>query len=123
MAIQVNRILTMGAGIVVPSGSIVVPVIHIPHPVPYKDEKGNTQYNRLVTYDLFYYQNEAEYLKDVNGNKRIYVNELPSGYEKKLDKKEYGDLFNSMSRAEIFLRNHLNSLLNGDYCEIIDLTV
>jgi hypothetical protein len=123
MAIKINKELTIAVGLQVPTGSVVVPTVHILTPVPYLDAKKQKQYRRPIMYDNFMWQSKTDYQNDLNRSKNIWTNEIPAGWQKDMTLEEFEELTDNGLKAEIWLMNYFNSLLGGNFCEIINATI
>lgn len=130
MGILVNKILTIGSGIQIPVNSLVVADVSIAAPTFYRERENLSEpegpenppvqkYRRVIRYSMRVFQSIAVW-KDSDGMSTIVPNEIPLGWAKEISDAEYTQLIDNGFYAEVWLAEHLDEVLGGDFCSVVN---
>jgi len=133
MGILVAKALTIGSGIVVPSGSLVLAEVTIAIPILYRELQNTAEpaseeneivqkHRRVIRYILRPFQSIQSW-KDTDGTGVIFPKEIPAGWAKEITEEEYAQLVANGAYAEVWLAEYLDELLGGDYCTVVNALV
>lgn len=120
MAIQNSVSLTSSSGLIIPANNIILCNLRFPKPTLNRNDKGEWDgtVTREIAYDLFIYESVAK-LQALNNFILGGCIELNDGWIKKMTPTEYDEILANGALAEVWLRDHIESIIGG-HCTIID---
>jgi len=114
MAIKINTNLTTRSGISISSGALLANGLNFP-----KAESKNGTPFRVINYTIFVYANSQVYL-DSESPIIEGVIEFVAEWNKIMTEAEYASVLANGALAEVWLKDHLETILGKGTCEVID---